>query len=154
MEIMRGWGLGEIACYVVLHTRTHTLSDMQRSLSPPPDPHKPLTVEIPVVTSHAPLSAGHMTQHSSLYMKHVTSSTQFNREQLHYLFNVAHEMKMTVCRSGSTDLLKVAEDYPYSPSHSLSFSLSLSLSLPPSLPPPPPPPLPCRARFWAPCSTR
>ena len=128
-------------------THTHTLADIQRSLSPPPDPHKPLTVEIPVVTSHAPLSAGHMTQHSSLYMKHVTSSTQFNREQLHYLFNVAHEMKMTVCRSGSTDLLKVAEDYPYPPSH----SLLLPLTLPPSLPPSP---LPCRARFWAPCSTR
>ena len=136
MEIMRGWGLGEIACNVVshTHTRAHTLADMQRSLSPPTDPHKPLTVEIPVVTSHAPLSAGLMTQHSSLYMKHVTSSTQFNREQLHYLFNVAHEMRMTVCRSGSTDLLKVAEK-------SLT-PLSLSLPPPPSLPPSHSPSLP------------
>lgn len=39
-------------------------------------------------------------------MKHVLSSTQFTREQLHHLFHVAHEMRMNVSRSGSIDIMK------------------------------------------------
>ena len=43
-------------------------------------------------------------------MKHILSSTQFNKEQLHYLFNVAHEMRMAVKRSGGSDLLKARRE--------------------------------------------
>lgn len=32
---------------------------------------------------------------------------QFNRKDLHYLFSVAHEMRVMVKRTGSIDLLKV-----------------------------------------------
>ena len=52
-------------------------------------------------------SSGHMTPHSSLYMKHILSSSQFSREQLHHVFQVAHEMRMAVSRVGSLDIMKV-----------------------------------------------
>ena len=85
----------------------HTFTDKQHSLSPPPDIYKTTTSsgESPLVISHTP-HPDHMTHSSSLYMKHVLSSTQFTREQLHHLFHVAHEM--TVSRSLPMEGMKVS----------------------------------------------
>ena len=91
-----------------MYIYTSTPTDMQRHLTPPPDSTHKLHPSSHLDTFHPSLpTAGHVTQHSSLYMSHVISSTQFRKEQLHYLFNVSHEMRMTVKRVGSSDLLKV-----------------------------------------------
>ena len=39
--------------------------------------------------------------------RHVLKVAQFSRKDLHYLFSVAHEMRVMVKRTGSIDLLKV-----------------------------------------------
>ena len=59
-------------------------------------------------THHISLIHGPTTRHSSLYMKHILTSTQFTREQLHHIFHVAHEMRMNVNRSGGVDIMKVS----------------------------------------------
>ena len=88
-----------------------SFTDKLHSLSPAPDDRRKLATpsrgESPLVSGHT-RSGGHVTRHSSLYRQHILSSTQFSREQLHHLFHVAHEMRMTVSRSGSVDLMKVA----------------------------------------------
>ncbi|CAI8057001.1 CAD protein [Geodia barretti] len=99
----------------VRHASEPSASDKHHSLSPPPPAHyqHKQRGESPLVSGHTSLfaipttsSSTHMTSHSSLYMKHVLSSTQFSREQLHHVFQVAHEMRMAVGRVGSLDIMK------------------------------------------------
>ena len=44
-----------------------------------------------------------------LHSQNVVSSSQFNRDQLRHLFNLANEMKKIVKKQGSVNLLKVSE---------------------------------------------
>jgi hypothetical protein len=44
--------------------------------------------------------------------QHILKVSQFTRKDLHYLFNVAHEMRSNTKRFGSIDLLKVAHSLP------------------------------------------
>lgn len=66
---------------------------------------------------------------TSLYKENVLSVTQFTKEQLHALFNVAHEMRMMVKKTGSCDVLKgkvmAAMFYEVSTRTSSSFAAAM-----------------------------
>lgn len=100
----------------------------------PPSRMTPPVGEFPVLghalaqSEHAAL-LGPPVSHSSLYKQHILSVTQFSRDQLHRLFNVAHEMRMTVKRSGSCELLKgkVMASMFYEPSTRTSSSFQAAM---------------------------
>ncbi|CAH3149400.1 unnamed protein product [Porites evermanni] len=62
-------------------------------------PHVPMTLP------HVPMTLPRVPAHVFLG-QHVLSASKFNREQLHYLFNMAHYMRLVVQREGGLDLLK------------------------------------------------
>lgn len=66
---------------------------------PPVSPYLAAPALIPI---HA---LPHVPQHA-FDRGHVLSASQFNREQLHHLFNDAHNMRMIVQREGGLNLLK------------------------------------------------
>lgn len=55
---------------------------------------------------HAPPSFGSLAPHPAFHRRHILSVRQFTHDDLHYLFNLAHEMRLHVERSGSLDLLR------------------------------------------------
>ncbi|QRV95340.1 carbamoyl-phosphate synthase [Ceratobasidium sp. AG-Ba] len=57
-------------------------------------------------TVPVPASLGTLAPHPAFHRRHILSVRQFTHDDLHYLFNLAHEMRLQVERSGSLDLLR------------------------------------------------
>ncbi|KAG8678602.1 hypothetical protein FRC08_017647, partial [Ceratobasidium sp. 394] len=53
-----------------------------------------------------PAAFGSLAPHPAFHRRHILSVRQFAHDDLHYLFNLAHEMRLQVERSGSLDLLR------------------------------------------------
>ncbi|KAG8709953.1 hypothetical protein FRC09_000387 [Ceratobasidium sp. 395] len=53
-----------------------------------------------------PAAFGSLAPHPAFHRRHILSVRQFTHDDLHYLFNLAHEMRLQVERSGSLDLLR------------------------------------------------
>ncbi|XP_078362371.1 multifunctional protein CAD-like isoform X2 [Oculina patagonica] len=70
----------------------HSLLTPPQPVSPIAHPHVPITM--PRVPANVFLG------------QHILSASKFNKNQLHYLFNVAHYMRLIVQREGGLDLLK------------------------------------------------
>jgi len=68
-------------------------------------------------------------QDAPFYGKDILSVKQFNRENLEYIFDVAHEMEVMVCRVGSFDLLKgkILANLFYEPSTRTSSSFTAAM---------------------------
>lgn len=68
-------------------------------------------------------------QDSAFYGKDILSVSQFDREQLNYIFDVAHEMYEMVARVGSFDLLKgkILANLFYEPSTRTSSSFTSAM---------------------------
>ena len=66
---------------------------------------------------------------SSFYFKDILSVKQFSREDLEYIFNVAHEMSEMVHRVGTFDLLKgkILANLFYEPSTRTSASFTSAM---------------------------
>lgn len=73
--------------------------------STPHSHHTPPHPVSPGIHSHAPVTLPRIPLHVFLG-HHILSASKFTREQLHYLFNVAHQMRLVVQREGVLDLLK------------------------------------------------
>jgi carbamoyl-phosphate synthase/aspartate carbamoyltransferase len=57
-------------------------------------------------TSSSALSFSLPRHHPAFYRRHILSVKQFKHQDIHDLFNLAHEMRLQVERNGSIDLLK------------------------------------------------
>ncbi|KAF8752925.1 Carbamoyl-phosphate [Rhizoctonia solani] len=55
---------------------------------------------------HATPSLGTLAPHPAFHRRHILSVRQFTHDDLHYLFNLAGEMRLHVERSGTLDLLR------------------------------------------------
>lgn len=77
----------------------------------------------------SPARAISLTPHPSFHRKHVLTTKQFTRDDLHYLFNVASEMRVQVERNGSVDTLKgkVLCNLFYEPSTRTSASFEAAM---------------------------
>ncbi|KAG8766514.1 hypothetical protein FRC12_006820, partial [Ceratobasidium sp. 428] len=53
-----------------------------------------------------PAAFGSLAPHPAFHRRHILSVRQFTHDDLHYLFNLAHEMRLQVERSGILDLLR------------------------------------------------
>lgn len=73
--------------------------------SAPHSVHTPPHPVSPGVHSHVPMTLPHVPSHV-IWGQHILSASKFTREQLHFLFNVAHQMRLVVQREGVLDLLK------------------------------------------------
>lgn len=67
--------------------------------------------------------------HPSFHRKHILSVKQFSHQDLHDLFNLAHEMRLQVERNGSIDLLKgrILATIFYEPSTRTSTSFEAAM---------------------------
>lgn len=67
--------------------------------------------------------------HPAFYRRHILSVKQFKHQDIHDLFNLAHEMRLQVERSGSIDLLKgkVLASIFYEPSTRTSASFEAAM---------------------------
>ncbi|KAF9914761.1 hypothetical protein BX616_007609, partial [Lobosporangium transversale] len=77
-----------------------------------------------------PSSIGRILNNSPFSHRHILSSKQFDRNELHTLFSLAHEMRTQVERYGSIDLLhgKVMCSMFYEPSTRTSCSFSAAMN--------------------------
>lgn len=97
--------------FVDTHYGTDALALSLGDGTPDSTPHSLLTpTHLPQVTSpgavpHVPMTLPRVPAHV-FSGQHVLSASKFNREQLHYLFNMAHYMRLVVQREGGLDLLK------------------------------------------------
>ncbi|KAF9342552.1 hypothetical protein BGX26_007313, partial [Mortierella sp. AD094] len=79
--------------------------------------------------SSLPSSISRILNNSPFLHRHILSSKQFDRNELHMLFGLAHEMRTQVERNGSIDLLhgKVMCSMFYEPSTRTSCSFSAAM---------------------------
>ncbi|KAF9157890.1 hypothetical protein BGX20_003674, partial [Mortierella sp. AD010] len=79
--------------------------------------------------SSLPSSISRILSNSPFLHRHILSSKQFDRNELHTLFGLAHEMRTQVERNGSIDLLhgKVMCSMFYEPSTRTSCSFSAAM---------------------------
>ncbi|KAF9083199.1 hypothetical protein BGX27_004227, partial [Mortierella sp. AM989] len=92
---------------------------------------EPTTV-VPIQTakeSSIPSSVARLLNNSPFSHRHILSSRQFDRNELHMLFGLAHEMRTQVERNGSIDLLhgKVMCSMFYEPSTRTSCSFAAAM---------------------------
>lgn len=91
----------------------------------------PSTATVRLLPPTAPLSTSllHLKPHPSFHRKHILSVKQFSHEDLHDLFNLAHEMRLQVERNGSVDLLKgrILATIFYEPSTRTSTSFEAAM---------------------------
>ncbi|XP_067032291.1 multifunctional protein CAD-like [Acropora muricata] len=80
-----------------------TPESLPQSYHTPPLPPQALSPGGP--HTHIPMTFPRVPPHV-FFGQHILSASKFNRDQLHYLFNVAHYMRLLVQREGGLDLLK------------------------------------------------
>ncbi|KAG0253583.1 hypothetical protein BG011_006302, partial [Mortierella polycephala] len=83
----------------------------------------------PQALKDMPSAITRILNNSPFSYRHILSSKQFDRQELHTLFSVAHEMRTQVERNGSIDLLrgKVMCSMFYEPSTRTSCSFSAAM---------------------------
>jgi len=88
-----------------------------------------MTLQPPTIHQHNPYLPFGDRKDSSFYGKDILSVKQFNREDLTYIFGVAHEMQEMVRRVGSFDLLKgkILANLFYEPSTRTSSSFTSAM---------------------------
>lgn len=89
------------------------------------------TATVRLLPPTAPLSTSLLSlkPHPSFHRKHFLSVKQFSHQDLHDLFNLAHEMRLQVERNGSIDLLKgrILATIFYEPSTRTSTSFEAAM---------------------------
>lgn len=89
------------------------------------------TATVRLLPPTAPLSTSLLSlkPHPSFHRKHILSVKQFSHQDLHDLFNLAHEMRLQVERNGSIDLLKgrILATIFYEPSTRTSTSFEAAM---------------------------
>ena len=89
------------------------------------------TATVRLLPPTAPLSTSLLAlkPHPSFHRKHILSVKQFSHQDLHDLFNLAHEMRLQVERNGSIDLLKgrILATIFYEPSTRTSTSFEAAM---------------------------
>ena len=87
------------------------------------------TVRLLPPTAALSTSLSPLKPHLSFHRKHILSVKQFSHEDLHDLFNLAHEMRLQVERNGSVDLLKgrILATIFYEPSTRTSTSFEAAM---------------------------
>ncbi|KAF9199728.1 hypothetical protein BGZ59_003735, partial [Podila verticillata] len=93
----------------------------------------PLTVPVQIagtVVKDVPSAIMRILHNSPFSHRHILSSKQFDRNELHALFSLAHEMRTQVERNGSIDLLhgKVMCSMFYEPSTRTSCSFAAAMA--------------------------
>ncbi|KAF9298195.1 hypothetical protein BGZ74_009492 [Mortierella antarctica] len=94
----------------------------------------PLTVPVQITgtttVKELPSAAMRILHNSPFSHRHILSSKQFDRNELHVLFSLAHEMRTQVERNGSIDLLhgKVMCSMFYEPSTRTSCSFAAAMA--------------------------
>lgn len=91
----------------------------------------PSTATVRLLPPTTPLSTSllPLKPHPSFHRKHILYVKQFSHQDLHDLFNVAHEMRLQVERNGSIDLLKgrILATIFYEPSTRTSTSFEAAM---------------------------
>ncbi len=89
------------------------------------------TATVRLLPPTAPLSTSLLSlkPHPSFHRKHILSVKQFSHQDLHDLFNLAHEMRLQVERNGSIELLKgrILATIFYEPSTRTSTSFEAAM---------------------------
>ncbi|MCJ7624383.1 MAG: aspartate carbamoyltransferase [Anaerolineaceae bacterium] len=88
-----------------------------------------MSTHVPPIRKHSPYLPFGDQKDSSYYFRDILSVKQFSREDLEYIFNIAHEMSEMVRRVGTFDLLKgkILANLFYEPSTRTSASFTAAM---------------------------
>ncbi|KAG0195107.1 hypothetical protein BGX28_002277, partial [Mortierella sp. GBA30] len=118
--------LAPAAEFIAPMTPTMRASDARRGSIQPESAPAAVTVQS---VKEMPSVISRILNNSPFSHRHILSSKQFDRQELHTLFSLAHEMRTQVERNGSIDLLhgKVMCSMFYEPSTRTSCSFSAAM---------------------------
>ncbi|TDL24366.1 carbamoyl-phosphate synth [Rickenella mellea] len=81
------------------------LPSIQHSIMPLATAHASANVASSAISSVTPVFS-RLTPYPAFHRRHILSIKQFSHQDIHELFNLAHEMRLQVERSGTLDILK------------------------------------------------